>query len=85
MVYPITFRTLEPAAQPKPPLAGIEKLAIVKRLRDVIEGEYSYRDLRLRDWDAEFAKQALALEKANNALRLATALAKALEPRATST
>ncbi len=79
VAYPITFRTLAAGEQPQPPLADAAKRAIVKRLREVIDRDYSYRDLRVADWDAAFAQHAAAFEQATSERRLAAALAKALE------
>ncbi len=53
-IYPITFKTLAPGAEPAPPPSAEEKQTAIERLRKAIDERYSYRDLRGVDWEARF-------------------------------
>ncbi len=75
--HPVQFRTAaENASQPAP---GSQSNAhATARLREAIDTQYSYKDLRGVDWAAVFAEHMPALEGAKNPAAFAEAAAKLL-------
>ncbi len=79
--YPIAFRTRGAvgAATPTatPPVAATNRAAI-ERLRQAIDRDYSYRDLRKVDWDARFKEFTPQLEVAQSPAEFASIAARLL-------
>ncbi len=77
--YPITFTTaagegaVKSAAQ-----SAVSNAEAVKNLREAIDEQYSYRDLRKLDWPALFSKYGPEMENAKSPALFAQAAAKLL-------
>ncbi len=79
--YPIAFRTRGPDGATAPaamPLVTAANRTAVERLRQAIDRDYSYRDLRKVDWDARFKEVAPQLEAAQSPAEFASRAAKLL-------
>jgi Peptidase family S41 len=81
--YPIAFRTrgadgaAKPAAMP-PAAAAAAHRAAIERLRQAIDRDYSYRDLRKVDWAARFKEFTPQLEAAHSPAEFASVAARLL-------
>ena len=79
--YPIAFRTRGPDGAIAPaamPLATAANRPASERLRQAIDQDYSYRDLRKVDWDARFKEFTPQLETAPSPAEFASRAAKLL-------
>ncbi len=77
--YPVRFRTAagQAAAQAKTAGAGNNAQAIAN-LREAIDTQYSYRDLRKLDWAGLFTRYTPAMERAKSAQEFAQSAAEML-------
>ncbi|MBL9124420.1 MAG: hypothetical protein JNG90_12365, partial [Planctomycetaceae bacterium] len=79
-IYPLRFHTRSADAAPAAPLAQEAKQAAIGRLRQVIDEQYSYRDLRRTDWDEIFRSHEKALSDAPSWSKFARDVARLLAP-----
>ncbi len=76
-IYPISFRTGKPGEQATA-LTAKDIEALTSALRRAIDDHYSYRDLRVNDWDKVFAEAQASFEEATTASQFARAAVKML-------
>ena len=76
--YPVQFRTAAANDAPQPATGSQGNAEATARLREAIDTQYSYKDLRGVDWAAVFAEHTPALEGAKNPAAFAEAAAKLL-------
>lgn len=76
-MYPISFRTGK-VGEREEALGAKEIAALTSSLRKAIDDHYSYRDLRVKDWDGVFAEAKESLEAATTASAFARAAVKML-------
>lgn len=76
--YPVQFRTAAANDATQPATGSQGNAQAAARLREAIETQYSYRDLRGVDWAGLFAEHTSALEGAKNPAAFAEAAAKLL-------
>ena len=76
-VYPIGFRTAARAST-RPALTREENRRAIELLRNAIDKEYAYRDLRKVDWARAFSEHAAKLEAARTPKEFATEAGKML-------
>lgn len=72
--YPLKFRTAGgEAPPPAKTVGGGDNARAIDNLREAIDSQYSYRDLRKLDWAALFARYRPALERAQGPAQFAQA------------
>jgi len=77
--YPVQFRTAASEGMAQPATTGAQDNAqAAARLREAIDTQYSYKDLRGVDWDGLFVEHTPALKDAKNPAAFAEAAAKLL-------
>ncbi|NLZ07551.1 MAG: hypothetical protein GXY19_20465 [Phycisphaerae bacterium] len=75
---PVQFRTAAANDAPQPATGSQGNAQAAARLREAIDTQYSYKDLRGVDWAAVFAEHMPALEGAKNPAAFAEAVARLL-------
>lgn len=88
--FPLAFKTGKAVDKGRPttrPTTAAESMLSVEEnrqavqvLRQAIDEDYSYRDLKHVDWDKQFAELTPKLESAKTSLQFARIVAKLLEP-----
>lgn len=77
--YPVQFRTAGAGDASQTPVASPQANArAVAKLREAVDTQYSYKDLRGLDWAGLFAKYTPALQRAKNAAAFAETIAELL-------
>lgn len=76
-IYPISFRTGKVGERAET-LGAKEIGELTAALRKAIDDHYSYRDLRVKDWDKVFAAARASFEEATTASQFARAAVKML-------
>jgi 3-keto-disaccharide hydrolase/Peptidase family S41 len=76
--YPVVFETLAAGAKPAGKLRPEEIAAMIRALRRAIDQQYSYRDLRVKNWDDLFARYDGQLSAADTPAQFARVAAQLL-------
>lgn len=77
-MHPITFRTANTNESPPPALTPDQNRSAIAALRNAINNQYAYRDLRKVNWEKRFEEFTPALEQSRSAARFARVAAQLL-------
>jgi hypothetical protein len=78
--HPIAFRTAKAGAATASSVRAANHRQAVEHLRRAIDEDYSYRDLRVADWDAQFQQFAAKLQSSETPRQFAELAAQLLSP-----